>query len=491
MVKEFTVEIPVPERESSDNKTILVGILNIPEDANRIVLFAHGTGSGRSSPRNRYIARVLNTFGIATLLTDLLTGDEEEIDLRTSHLRFNIKLLTSRLIAITDWLKQDINTRELVVGYLGSSTGAAAALTAAHRRKDTIKAIVCRGGRTDLAEPMSALQQIVSPTLLIVGEHDKPIIALNEKVLRKLHCVKELNIISDTAHNFDEPAKIEQVAQLAAKWFQKYLVTDSENTMLKKENSIRIRILELVRRIIESISDVYGFVRVISNIHLKFRDREGAADILADLLESKLKNALKMTDNISNSVLVLGIPRGGAIIGDVVARKLSAKFDMILGKKLLAPNDKENAIGAIMEDGTTYIDKKMINKLNISDDYLENEILVQREEINRRCMMYRAETSYDHGIIDKIVILVDDGAATGATLTAAARSIKRYNPKYLIIAAPVIPRQTLKSLIPEANHVEATMTPSTTFKSVGQFYQDFSPINDEKVVDIARKRDLI
>ncbi|MTJ14676.1 alpha/beta hydrolase [Anabaena sp. UHCC 0187] len=199
----------------------LEGNLVIPNGATGIVLFAHGSGSSRHSPRNRYVAEVLQQAGLATLLIDLLTAEEEEIDLRTRHLRFDIGLLASRLVGATDWLVQNPDTRHLKLGYFGASTGAGAALVAAAERPEAVQAIVSRGGRPDLAG--SALPHVKAPTLLIVGGYDTPVIKMNEDALAQLHSVKRLDIIPKATHLFEEPGKLTAVAQLASEWFTQYL----------------------------------------------------------------------------------------------------------------------------------------------------------------------------------------------------------------------------------------------------------------------------
>lgn len=198
----------------------LEGNLSLPEGARRVVLFAHGSGSSRHSPRNRYVARRLNEGGLATLLIDLLTPDEEAIDLRTTHLRFDVRLLAERLIGATDWLQHHAVTRHLRVGYFGASTGAAAALVAAARRPH-VGAIVSRGGRPDLAGPALAL--VHAPTLLIVGERDVQVIELNRQALAQLRGVKHLVTVPGATHLFEEPGALEEVARLALEWFEHYL----------------------------------------------------------------------------------------------------------------------------------------------------------------------------------------------------------------------------------------------------------------------------
>lgn len=199
----------------------LEGNLVIPHGAIGIVLFAHGSGSSRYSPRNRYVAEVLQQAGLATLLLDLLTTEEEEIDLRTRHLRFDIGLLASRLVGATDWLLQNPDTQQLKIGYFGASTGAGAALVAAAKRGEVVKAIVSRGGRPDLAG--SALPQVKAPTLLIVGGDDLPVIAINEDAMAQLHSIKRLEIVPGATHLFAEPGKLTAVANLAREWFTHYL----------------------------------------------------------------------------------------------------------------------------------------------------------------------------------------------------------------------------------------------------------------------------
>jgi putative phosphoribosyl transferase len=199
----------------------LEGDLSLSEGAYGIVLFAHGSGSSRHSPRNRYVARLLNDAKLATLLVDLLTAEEEAIDARTAHLRFDIGLLAKRLIAVTDWLTAQPDTRQLRIGYFGASTGAAGALVAAAERPDAIGAVVSRGGRPDLAGP--ALPRVRAPTLLIVGGNDFQVIELNRAAFAELRCEKQLVIVPGATHLFEEQGALDRVARLAREWFERYL----------------------------------------------------------------------------------------------------------------------------------------------------------------------------------------------------------------------------------------------------------------------------
>lgn len=204
----------------------LEGNLVIPVPTQGIVLFAHGSGSSRYSPRNRYVAEVLNQEGLATLLLDLLTDEEEEIDRQTQQLRFDLDLLSSRVLGATEWLSHNPATCDLNMGYFGASTGSAAALIAAAKYPDIVKAIVSRGGRPDLAS--FALPHVQAPTLLLVGGSDSSILHMNEDALAQLHQVrhKRLEIIPGATHLFEERGALEQVAALAAQWFKHYLLSE-------------------------------------------------------------------------------------------------------------------------------------------------------------------------------------------------------------------------------------------------------------------------
>jgi dienelactone hydrolase len=199
----------------------LAGDLVIPENATGLVIFAHGSGSSRHSSRNRFVARELNDGRLATLLMDLLTEEEERVDMRTRHLRFDIGMLAERLVHAAEWAGQDEDTRHLTVGYFGASTGGGAALVAAATRPERIGAVVSRGGRPDLAGP--ALPHVKAPTLLIVGGEDGPVIEMNKEAFDQLGCEKRLEIIPGATHLFEEPGTLERVAELAREWFQRHL----------------------------------------------------------------------------------------------------------------------------------------------------------------------------------------------------------------------------------------------------------------------------
>ncbi len=224
--------MPGPTRTTSGARSIdvaagdllLSGDLTLPAGAAAIVLFAHGSGSSRLSPRNRLVATQLSRGGLATLLFDLLTPAEEEEDRSSGALRFDIPLLAERLARATDFVRGHSETRKLAIGYFGASTGAAAALIAAAERPDDVRAVVSRGGRPDLAE--DALERVSAPTLLIVGGADHPVVELNARAHARLVCRKHLEIVAGATHLFEEPGALEEVTRLARDWFVRFLVQE-------------------------------------------------------------------------------------------------------------------------------------------------------------------------------------------------------------------------------------------------------------------------
>jgi dienelactone hydrolase len=199
----------------------LDGDLTLPAAPHGVVVFAHGSGSSRFSSRNRFVAQQLREAGLGTLLMDLLTPEEERVDERTAHLRFDIGLLAERLVGATDWLKLQPETADLPVGYFGASTGGGAALVAAAQRPDDVGAVVSRGGRPDLAG--EALRHVRAPTLLIVGGEDRVVIRMNQEALALIPAEKQLVIVPGATHLFEEPGALEEVARLASLWFNTYL----------------------------------------------------------------------------------------------------------------------------------------------------------------------------------------------------------------------------------------------------------------------------
>lgn len=199
----------------------LEGNLVLPTNATGVVLFAHGSGSSRHSPRNRHVANILQSAGLGTLLIDLLTREEEALDVQTAHLRFDIRLLSERLVGAVDWLAGNSETKRMKIGTFGASTGAAAALVAAAERPANVSAVVSRGGRPDLAG--SALKRVQAPSLFIVGGNDPIVLGLNREALAQMSALKRLEIVPNATHLFEEPGALDAVANLATDWFERYL----------------------------------------------------------------------------------------------------------------------------------------------------------------------------------------------------------------------------------------------------------------------------
>jgi putative phosphoribosyl transferase len=454
---------------------ILEGDLTIPTGAEAVILFAHGSGSSRHSTRNQYVAEVLNKAGFATLLVDLLSSEEKEADIAGRHMRYDIELLAGRFKEVTKWLLQQPQTKNLKIGYFGSSTGAAAAISAAanfSNSNDIVKALVLRGGRLDLAEERQ-LQKIMAPTLLIVGgSDDRIVVGINKTALKELKNAKdrELALIPGAGHLFEEPGKMEDVAKIAAEWFEIYLLCSRkkfENKYAQKKRSSWL------------LSSTF---RDIPRIQIKFKDRVAAGEILAASLGKYKKQ--EEEEDASTSITVIGIPRGGVVVADAVAKKLAIRnFDIVIPRKLRAPNNSENAIGAIMQDGSVYLENILVESINVSNQYLEMEKSQQKKEIGRRMGLYRPETSKEYKIKGRTVFLVDDGAVTGATIIAAAGWIRKQNPKRLIIALPVVPSQVKMALRHQADILEIIYAPSNV-RSVEQFYQNFPVISDHQIIQL-------
>lgn len=454
-----------PERMVIVTEDKLEGDLTVPAGAQAIILFAHGNGSSRYSTRNQYVAQVLNDAGFATLLVDLLTQEEKKIDELGRHLRFDVDLLARRFSAVTRWISEAPETMDLRIGYFGSSTGAAAALIAASELGDMVKAVVSRGGRPDLVDSRNIFERISAATLLVVGGNDTPIIALNKGALRRLKTsCKDLAIIPGAGHLFEEPGRMEMVAKIAVEWFESHLL----GARNRFEN-----------RYGEKMLGLSSFFKK-PEFRLKFKDRIAAGNMLAPML-AKYDDGTGMT--------VIGIPRGGAIVAGVVAKRLSVDFDIVVPRKLRAQDNSENAIGAIMQDGSIYLDKDIIESSRLSNEYLEGEKRQQKREVDRRLALYRLG-SQEYKIKNMTVILVDDGAATGATAIAAARWIKSHKPKKLVIAVPVASPRARQLLEKEADDIEIIRCPSN-FKTVESFYRVFNPISDQEIVSIQREMGVI
>ncbi|MFZ1121472.1 MAG: phosphoribosyltransferase [Candidatus Binataceae bacterium] len=409
------------------------GELAIPEGAMGIVLFAHGSGSSRLSPRNQLVAQTLQNAGIGTLLLDLLT-DEEAADRENV---FDIDFLAHRLGDATRWLKARPGTRGCAVGYFGASTGAAAALAAAAQDL-MVCAVVSRGGRPDLA--LRHLAEVRAPTLLIVGGRDYGVIELNERAYNLLRCQKSFKIVPGATHLFEESGTLEQVAELASDWF----VLHMKGAPL---------------------------ARVSASDPIVFSSRVEAGRMLAAALSSYK----------GKDVVVLGIPRGGLPVAREVADALQAPLDIVVVRKLGAPGQPELGIGAVVDGDhpRAIFNQEVIESLGVGDDYINREIERQLKEIKRREIAYRGGEP-PVALAGKTVIVVDDGIATGSSVRAALRGVRRAKPRQVILAVPVAPAETLEALRHDADKIVCLETPQD-FYAVGQFYRDFHQVSDDEI----------
>ena len=408
----------------------LLGLLAVPDRPKGLVIFAHGSGSGRLSPRNNHVARELQRAGYATLLLDLLTAAEET---NRSNV-FDMQLLASRLLEATDWASQEPRISGLPIGYFGASTGAGAALLAAAFRDGRVGAIVSRGGRPDMAG--SALSHVSAPTLLLVGSLDTEVLELNRSAYSRLTCEKELRLIPGATHLFEEHGALDLVVAEAIRWFDRHLGRADWR-----------------------------------NVQLPLADRAAAGRCLAQAL---LKHK-------ATKPLVLALPRGGVPVAFEVALELDADLDLLLVRKLGAPGQPELGIGAVIdgENPEVVLNQGIVRQLALPEGYIHNEAHRQLREIERRREEYLGDAP-PAPIKGRTVIVVDDGIATGGTVRAALQALRKKEPAKLILAVPVAPRDVLALLAGECDEVVCLVTPEP-FYAVGAHYSDFTQTSDEEV----------
>lgn len=411
----------------------LKGLLALAGRPRGLVIFAHGSGSGRLSPRNNHVAMQLQMAGYATLLLDLLSPTEEE---KRSNV-FDMQLLASRLIEATDWASKERLTAGLPIAYFGASTGAGAALLAAAFRDGRISAIVSRGGRPDLAG--SSLRHVTAPTLLLVGSLDTAVLELNRSAYSQLTCEKELRIIAGATHLFEEEGALDQVVAEAVRWLDRHLAqTDT------------------------------------SELNLPFANRSEAGKQLALALQ-KFRGTRP---------LVLALPRGGVPVAFEVAAGLDADLDLLLVRKLGAPGQPELGIGAVIdgEKPEIVLNYDIVRHLALPAGYIHNEAHRQLREIERRRDEYLGSTS-PRPVEGRTIILVDDGIATGGTVRAALQALRKKGPARLVLAVPVAPGEVLRSMASECDEVVCLATPEP-FRAVGAHYADFTQTSDQEVKDL-------
>lgn len=414
----------------------LEGFVGLPSEPQGLVIFAHGSGSGRLSPRNNHVARQLEAAGFATLLLDLLTADEEA---DRSNV-FDIQLLASRLGEATRWVRSTPELAELPIGLFGASTGGGAALVAASQMSGEISAVVSRGGRPDLAG--DALSHVQAPTLLLVGSHDPQVLELNRWAMRRMRCPVELHIVAGAGHLFEEPGTLDEVVVEATHWFKRHLLSGTDNA-----------------------------------VSLPFASRTAAGRLLGQrLLKFKASHPV-----------ILALPRGGVPIAHEVADLLDADLDLLIVRKLGAPNHPEFGIGAVVDGANPQIvlDQQIVDRLSLPTRYIQDEAYRQLQEIERRRTQYLSgRTSVS--VTGRTVIVVDDGIATGSTVRTALRAIRQKKPHKLILAVPVGAADSVRSLRNECDELICLAMPDP-FYAVGAHYQDFSQTSDEEVVRLLNR----
>ena len=413
----------------------LAGDLTVPDAALGVVAFAHGSGSGRHSPRNREVAVGLAEARLATLLMDLLTEDEEATDLRTRELRFDIPLLAGRMVAAIDWLEDESSTNQISVGCFGASTGAAAALIAAARRPDRLRAVVSRGGRPDLAR--GELASVRAPTLLIVGGADPVVIDLNQQAQEQLHCQTRLEIVEGASHLFQEPGTLERVTELARDWFLSHLPGEQDAAEPMRE---------------------------------PFADRRVAGRELAQRLSDYAGR---------DDVVVLGLPRGGVPVAYEVARALSAPLDVFVVRKLGVPGHEELAMGAIASGGVRVLNDEVVAATGIEQSEIEAVAERERSELKRRERAYRGDRA-PLDVEDRTAVVVDDGLATGATMRAAVKALRERHAATIVAAVPTASPETCADVGEIVDEIVCAHTPER-FMAVGRWYRDFTATSDDEV----------
>ncbi len=409
----------------------LHGFLDLPEAARGLVIFAHGSGSSRLSPRNRFAADVLNHFGFATLLFDLLT-EEESRDRRNV---FDIRLLASRVVEAIDWARSDARTFVLPIGLFGASTGAAAAIVAAVERPEAVLAVVSRGGRPDLAG--EALKHLRAPILLIVGGDDREVLTLNRSVDTRLNCEKSLTVVAGATHLFEEEGALEEALAAAGQWYERHL------------------------------RDPPAF----------FDDRPHAGRLLA----------ARLVRFASQNPAVYALPRGGAPVAAEIAQELGAPLDLLLVRKIGVPWQPELAAGAVVdgEKPDVVLNHDIIAAASLSEKELSDLTEVELKEIERRRKLYLGDRA-PVSARGRTAILVDDGVATGASMEAALIAIRRRAPQRIVVAVPVASREAAKKLRGLADEVVCLSTPED-FLAIGQFYRDFHQLEDAEVTELLTK----
>jgi predicted phosphoribosyltransferase/dienelactone hydrolase len=413
----------------------LGGFLTVPEKARGLIIFAHGSGSSRHSPRNAHAARSFEQLGFATLLFDLLTEDEA----RDRRNVFDIALLAKRVVLAVDWTRQQTSLQNLPVGVFGASTGGGAALAAA-AASPHIRAVVSRGGRPDLAG--SALPHVHVPSLLIVGGNDREVLALNEAAAARMTCEHRISVVPDAGHLFEEPGTLDKVLALSGAWFSKHLAPAVRET-----------------------------------IPLPMADREEAGMLLA--------RALLAHD--FEAPVIYALPRGGVPVARPIADALNAPLDILMVRKIGVPWQPEVAAASVVDgEGAEIVtNDPVMRATGLDAGKIADLAKPELEEIERRRSLYlpgrepvRAE--------GRTAILVDDGIATGTSMKAAILAVRKRRPARIVVAVPVAAPDTLHAIGAMVDDAIVLAAPDR-FGAVGSYYRDFHQLSDGEVIQLLQQ----
>lgn len=413
----------------------LRGRLGVPQGPVGLVIFA----AASAGETDRYVAEALRARGLATLVIPLEVSDDE---------RYDIELLATRLVAVTDWIVEHSNVAHLPLGYFGTGTGAAAALVAAARRPEHVRAVALSNGRADLAG--SSLPVVRAPTLLVAPGNHETSLEIDRSAIEQMTASTQLAIIPGAGPRFEEPGALDEVVQLAAEWLLDHFA----------------------HALVEPASRRGSWGR-------QFRDRRSAGERLA----------LRLRHHAGDETVVFGLPRGGVPVADEIAKALDAPLDVWLVRKIGMPIQPELGMGALAEGAALVLDRTLVKWSGATTDDVRSIVHRKAAEIRRRALLYRGDApAIDvHG---KTVILVVDGVATGGTLTAAVRGARKRGAARVIVAAPVAAAAAVATLEAEADELVCLATPRH-LNAVGAWYQAVRPVSDHDVVRIlvaARER---
>jgi predicted phosphoribosyltransferase len=421
---------------------LLRGTLAVPPAAVGLVIFAHGSGSYRTSPRSKYVAQALRARGLATLSVDLFNDVEDAVDRLDGALRFDIDLLADRIVEVAAWVAAESTVVHLPVAYFATNTLAAAALVAAARRPELVRAVVSCAGRADLAG--SALAQVHAPVLFAVGGADSETLELDRSAIARMTVPTQLAIVPGASKSFEEHGALDEVAQLAAEW-----------------------IVEHFARSLGDTDPARAFGR-------QFHDRRAAGARLATMLEH----------HAGTGAIVFGLPRNGLPVADAIAYALDAPLDVWLASKIGMPIQPDLGMGALAEGAALVLDPAIVRWSGSPPHELLELVHRKGAEIRRRARHYR-DGRAPLDIRGRTAILVDEGIATPSLLRAAIRGARKRGAAHVVVAAPVAASDAVASLRIDADEVVCLAQPHHLI-AVGAWYEDHHSVGEHEAIEILR-----